>query len=750
MPLAQGTRIGPYEIITALGAGGMGEVYRARDARLSRDVAVKVLPERFAADPDRLQRFEREARAAAALSHPNILAVYDVGAVGAISYVVTELLEGDTLRAHVMRGPLPQDQAIHVAMDLASGLSAAHARGILHRDLKPDNVFVTRDGQTKILDFGLAKVADVTESATVTRGTDPGIVLGTLGYMAPEQIRGTTVDARADIFSLGVTLYECLTGRRPFKGDSDADTLAAILEREPRSLSECGIDAPAALIRIVNRCLHKNPFARFQTASDLKFALESVREATYVPSRRAPGKSIAVLPFVNKSTTSDQEYFSDGLAEELINALAHLPELRVASRSAAFRFRGDDQDVRQVGRQLGVDTVLEGSVRRAGTRLRVTAQLIDVADGYHLWSERYDREFADVFAIQDEITQSIVQTLEPKLLGHRQPIRRRHSENLEAFELCLKGRHFWYQRTESSMRAGINCFTKAVELDPRYALAHAGLADSFSVMRPWGYVSAQEARERTEAAARKAIELEPMLAEAHFSMALYRYWLTDDWPEAQQHFERALELDSRSSTMLAQYADFLALRHRFDDAVRCVNEALAIDPFSPLACGLGALAMYKCRRFDTAVELAERALELHSDFALGLYALGVVHGQMGQYEKSIEALGRLLSITSRASVVIGMLGYAYAQAGRVPDAQLLLDELLDRSVRQYVDPIGVLLIYVGLEDLDAVERQLELILEVHAAFPNVEHLLAGRLDRLAAEPRFRELFRRLRLTPRSL
>ena len=749
MPLAQGTRIGPYEIVSELGAGGMGEVYRAHDVRLDRDVAVKVLPERFSADRERLTRFEQEARAAAALSHPNILAVYDVGTSGHISYVVTELLEGETLRDSLRRGRLAQDRAVRIATEILSGLSVAHERGIVHRDLKPDNIFLTRSGQTKILDFGIAKVAhaQVPEPDAAT-GTIPGIILGTIGYMSPEQVRGVATDARADIFSVGAVLYECLTGRRAFKDDSDVGTLSAILEKDPLPLGSCGVDAPPALIRIVNRCLQKDPVARFQTASDFKFALESLGEPGYAPRPTAPEKSIAVLPFVNVSGASDQEYFSDGLAEEVINALAHLPELRVASRSSAFRFRGNDKDVRDIGRQLSVDTVLEGSVRRAGNRLRVTVQLINVSDGFHLWSERYDRELADVFAIQDEITQSIVETLEPKLLGRGQPVKRRHSESVEAFELCLRGRHFWYQRTESSLRAGINCFTKAVELDPTYASAHAGLADSFSIMRPWGYVSAEEARERTETAARRALELEPMLAEAHFSMALYRFWLTDDWPDAEPHFERAIELNPRSSMMLVYFADFLSLRHRFDDAVPYLERALDIDRLSPFTCGLGALALFQCRRYDAAVDLAERALSLHPEFALGLYALGVVEGQLGRYDRSIDAFSRLLAVTSRASVVIGMLGYGYALAGRTHEAQLLLDELRDRAVRQYVDPIGALLVYVGLGDLDSVERLLKLTIDLHAAFPNVEQLLGEKLDRLATESRFRDLFRQLRLAQR--
>src|SRR5262245_17237858 len=402
MALKSGTRLGPYEVMEAIGAGSMGEVYRARDTRLGREIAVKVLPEAISQDRDRLRRFEHEARAAAALSHPNVLVVYDVGSHDGAPYVVMELLEGETLAARLKRSRLPVEKAVEITVQVASGLSATHIRGVIHRDLKPSNIFLTRDGHAKILDFGIAKTTlpGALNPEAETRITESGLVIGTIGYMSPEQVRGTAADARSDIFSLGAILYEMLVGQRAFVGRSGADTLCAIIEGEPPALASLGVNAPPALVRILSRCRRNAPVQRFQSAADLRFALEAATgtgEGASAPRE----KSIAVLPFANMSATSDQEYFSDGLAEELINALAQLSGLRVVSRSSSFRFRGRDLDVREIGQQLNVDTILEGSVRRAGNRLRVTVQLISVVDGYHLWSERYDRELSDVFVIQD-------------------------------------------------------------------------------------------------------------------------------------------------------------------------------------------------------------------------------------------------------------------------------------------------------------------------------------------------------------
>jgi serine/threonine protein kinase len=446
MALNIGTRLGPYEILGAIGAGGMGEVYRARDPRLGRDVAIKIISESANAhDPstgsgssrarsrdEGLRRFEQEARAVAALSHPNVLSIFDLGA-GDVPFLVTELLHGETLRVLVERGPLPAERTIDLALQLVAGLAAAHARGIVHRDLKPDNVFITSDGHLKILDFGLARHAAHVrdnERSTIGPQTVPGTVLGTIGYMAPEQVRGLAVDHRADIFACGAILFEMLTGQRAFHGASPADTMSAVLNDPPSALV-FGSEIPAPLARIVRRCLEKDASARFQSARDMGAALESASDVR-AASLNAQQTSIVVLPFANLSADADNRYFSKGLAEDLVNALTRVSGLRVASRTSSLRFRRRHADVQQIGRNLGAAVILEGSVRRFGTRLRVTVQLTNTADGYLIWSQRYDREMADVFDIQDEIVESIVNALAPALMPDANPAVRRSAGNRAA------------------------------------------------------------------------------------------------------------------------------------------------------------------------------------------------------------------------------------------------------------------------------------------------------------------------------
>src|SRR5688572_28483278 len=445
MPLTPGTRLGPYVVVAPLGAGGMGEVYRARDPRLGREVAIKVLPAAVAGDASRLERFATEARAAAALNHPNILSVHDVSATGT-PFVVFELLEGETLRERAA-GELSPRQAVDYACQIARGLAAAHDKGVTHRDLKPDNVFVTRDGQVKILDFGLARlaeapVASMLSAAPTREQTSPGTVLGTTGYMAPEQVRGLPADHRADIFALGVLLYEMLTGQRAFQRHSTAETQAAVLRDDPPPAPPGRPLAPA-LDRLVRRCLAKQPEDRFQSARDLVFALEAVgsgSDPAAIPAE-ALVPSIAVLPFVDMSPGRDQDYFCEGLADELINALTRLQGVRVTSRTSSFQFRGTAVDVRTIGERLRVRTVLEGSVRKAGDRLRIMVQLVNAEGGYHLWSERYDRELKDVFEIQDEIAQSVARALSVVLSEKElDALQRRPTSSLEAYDFYLKGR----------------------------------------------------------------------------------------------------------------------------------------------------------------------------------------------------------------------------------------------------------------------------------------------------------------------
>jgi serine/threonine-protein kinase len=727
----------------------MGEVYRARDPRLGRDVAIKVLPADVAADPLRVSRFAQEARSVAALSHPNVLAIFDVSS-GSPPFLVTELLEGETLRARIARGRMSPSDAVDVVLALAAGLAAAHGRGIIHRDLKPDNVFLTRDALVKILDFGLAKemaIAGAPLDFDVTRSpsTLDGTVVGTVGYMAAEQLRGQIVDPRTDIFAVGAVLYEMVTGERAFKGDSLADTMSAVLREAAPDLSiRSGM--PPALARIVTRCLDKDPDRRFQSARDLTFALEPLSSRyTASSAPRQQTKSIAVLPFANMSGDPENEYFSDGLAEELINALARLDGLRVAARTSAFQFRGRNADVREIGRQLSVDHVLEGSVRRAGNRLRITAQLINVHDGYHVWSERYDREMSDVFDIQDEITAAIVKTIAPTLVGGDEPAARRHTHNVQAYELYLRGHHFWYMRTPQSIQMAIGCYERAIALDADYALAHAGLAESYSMMALYGFLPPLQCRSKAEAAARRAMALGSDLADVHFAMALYQFWASDEWLDAWREMGKALAIQPEAGGVQAYYAACLVAAGRYDDARAAALKATADDTLSPFAHAVASAVFYLSGRFDDAVRAGDRALALHPEFALALYLSGFALCQLGQFERAIERHERLVALSHRNPIYIGLLGHALGLAGRRSDALALAEELTQRRASEYVVPSAWLLLWAGLGDRD---RMYDALVDCVGEGVNGMAILLWlypHLPSLAEEPRFAEMFSRVNL-----
>ncbi len=556
MSVAPGSRLGPYEVLAPLGAGGMGEVYRARDGRLGREVAIKVLPAELAGDAERLERFEREARAAAALNHPNILAVHDLGTHEGAPFLVCELLEGETLRDRLRAGRPAPAAALGWALQLARGIAAAHARGVVHRDLKPENLFLTRDGHLKILDFGLAKVsapATVAATAPTVAGTLAGTLLGTAGYMAPEQARGLPADARSDIFAFGAVVYELLAGESAFQRETAADTLAAVLREEPRELAATPLGLPPEVVRLVRRCLAKRPEDRYQSAADLAFDLETLAAAPRAAPEAAATASVAVLPFSDLSPGRDQEYFCDGVAEEILNALCCVAGLRVAARTSSFQFRHVALDVRAIGQRLGVTHVLEGSVRKAGDRLRVTVQLVEVDGGYHLWSERYDRGLADVFEIQDEIAQKVALALRGVLSeALRRGQRQAATRNVEAYDYYLRGRQFFYQARRRGMEYARQMFERALALDPGYALAWAGLADCSSWLAPWWGNDPEEIR-RGEEASRRAVELAPGLAETHASRG-QSLVLARRFAEAEEEFQTALRLQPGLFEALYFYA----------------------------------------------------------------------------------------------------------------------------------------------------------------------------------------------------
>jgi len=559
-----GRELGRYQMLSLLGAGGMGEVYRAKDTRLGREVAVKILPPHLADDPEALSRFEREARAVAALSHPNILAIHDFGTEHGVSYAVMELLEGETLGARLKRSALEWREAVEIGIAVTEGLQAAHAKGIIHRDLKPENIFLTTEGRVKILDFGIARVkrqvsVEAPSWSTVAETTQPGTVRGTVVYMSPEQVRGEVVEAPSDLFSFGSVCYEMLTGEQLFARESTAETMAAILRDDPPALAGSGRAIPEELERLIRDCLEKGQAERYQTARELLTDLKQLKQRlelqadsasvmsgrTARPSRRPrSGKainSLAVLPLANASADAQAEYLSDGITESLINSLSHLPQLRVMARSTVFRYKGQAVDPQEVGRQLQVQAVLLGRVLPLGDQLVIKTELVDVADGSQLWGEQYHRRLSDIFAVQEEIAQEISEKLRLKLRGEEQRrLTKRYTENTEAYRHYLKGRYHWNKRTEEGMRKGIEYFRQALEEDPTYALAYAGLADCYQSLSNYNFLSPKEAMPRARAAIMKALEIDETLAEAHTSLAYLRTMYDWDWLGARRNLSAPL------------------------------------------------------------------------------------------------------------------------------------------------------------------------------------------------------------------
>jgi serine/threonine protein kinase len=715
MSLSAGDRLGAFEIGAEIGAGGMGIVYRATDTRLHRQVALKVLPAALVADPDRLARFQREAQTLASLDHPNVVTIYAVDEVEGVRFLVMELVQGRSLDQLVADGPLTLAAFFETVIPLIDAVAAAHSRGITHRDLKPANVMVA-DSKVKVLDFGLAKLADAgsdLDGADTRMVTRQGLVVGTLPYMSPEQVEAGTVDRRSDIFSLGIMMYELLTGERPFRGDSGAALISAILRDTPALTSDLRPQVPRSVARAIQRCLEKAPARRYQSADDLLRELRAAETAHRSGAASAfqepapPDKTIAVLPFVNMSADPDNEFFSDGISEEIISALAQIPDLHVTARTSSFAFKGKNLDLRQVGETLNVQTVLEGSVRRAGKRIRITAQLINVADGYQFWSERYDREMEDVFEIQDEIARTIADRLKVTLKRDGDaPLVKAATDNVEAYELYLRGRHYWHLRSPSTLRVAIQCFEQTIGLDPDYALAHAGLADCYGILRVYGWVSARDSRPQAHAAASRAMSLAPTLWETNFSQAFYTFYFERAWREAEPQFQKAIAINPRSALAQVYYGLFLATDQRTDETIARLTLSLELDPLSPFIHGLTTVGYYMVGRFDDAERAGARALELQPDYLLGLWLRGVAASALGRHDAALEALARAVEL-SRAPIFVSVLGSALARAGRRDEARRLLVELEDRSARgEYVPAFASLAIYTGLGDVPAMRRTL--------------------------------------------
>jgi serine/threonine protein kinase len=822
-----GTQIGPYTVVSLIGQGGMGTVYRARDSRLNRDVALKVLTKDFAEDAARLKRFEQEAQALASLNHPNVLSIYDVGNHEGTPYLVSELLRGQSLRdvlGHRESTALPPRKAMEYGQQIAEGLAAAHAKGVIHRDLKPENIFVTQDGRVKVLDFGVAKLRNNSGQERPKAGspgghtirigdndivdaTAPGMIIGTPAYMSPEQVCGDPVDERSDIFSFGCVLYEMLSGRPVFKRGTAAETLAAVLKEEPAELTSVSANPPTALNRIVSRCLEKNRTQRFQTASDLRFALESASESLgasrkgSIPDARTDGnagaaqgkrlrlvaglglltaccicltlilkrhqesgafpdsttsqrqpvepvkptQSVAVLPFVNMSADKDNDYLSDGITEELLNSLTKVRGLRVPGRGSCFAFKGKSgEDVLKViGEKLRVNAVLEGSVRKAGDRLRIAAQLVNVSDGFELWSDEYDRDLTNIFAIQSDIAERVASALKVQLgIGEAKALAKKPTQDTEAYRLYLLGRYHFAKVTQAGWSNSALYFNQAIQVDPKFALAYCGLADDYGF---WGGFTMQgkQAWAKEKELAQHALELDPDLADAHLSLGI-ALASAFDWLGGEREMKRALELNPQLVLGLDQYAWLLALTGRLSDAVVEAKKAIELEPLSPLMKGDLALWYEFSRDYDDAITQARDALELdrgyafaHTPLAFGMLWKGNIAGAISEFEEQ----QRIDNLPTTEAFV----GYAYARSGNQAKAEAVLGNLEAEAARGRFVPAGAYAnIYLGLGEkakaLDWLEKAYEEQDQI-CWYLKVDPIF----DVVRNEPRFQALLRKLRL-----
>jgi serine/threonine protein kinase/tetratricopeptide (TPR) repeat protein len=746
MALSPGTRLGPYEILAPLGAGGMGEVYRARDPRLGREIALKVLPADAARDPARRERFQREAKAVAALKHPNIVTIHSIEEADGVHFITMELIDGTPLSDAIPPDGLPLARFLEIAIPLADAVKSAHAKGVVHRDLKPANVMIDDQGRIKVLDFGLAKLSMPSEpsragestASTAAPLTRAGALLGTFAYMSPEQIAGGAVDGRSDIFSLGTIFHEFLTGARPFRGDHPAAILYSIVNSEPPRLTA----RLGAVGDLVHRCLRKSPGERFASAEELHEALRNLPRAPDPGSLPAPRpasreKSIAVLPFSNVSADPENEYFADGMTEEIIAALSRVASLRVAARTSSFSFKNKNPHIKEVAAALSVGSVLEGSVRRSGKRVRITAQLVNVADGYQLWSERYDRELTDIFELQDEIAGEIARRLQVSLVGA--PARERRTKNLEAYDLYLKGRFHWEQRGDGLRRA-LECFESAIALDPGFALAHAGAADARTALTIWGLTRSADELPRAKKEAALAVQLDPLLAEAHSALAQVLVLWDRDWTGAEAGFRRAIELDPRFMPARYWYGAYVLYYAfgRTDEAVDEMHRALEIDPLSLVTQWNLSFVLYSAGRTDRIVAEVGDVVARAPESLFSHIMAGWGHLAAGEHERATEMMRYAVDRWSRNHWALAWYAEALIAGGRVEEAKAIHEEMIERSRREFVPNFSLAAVPAMLGDAD---RAIE-FLRAAASDREWNTVLLARwpwFDRIRSDPRFAAL-----------
>jgi eukaryotic-like serine/threonine-protein kinase len=793
-PSLVGRQVGPYKIHSLLGVGGMGEVYLAQDPRLDRDIALKILPTELASNPARIQRFIREARATSGLKHPNVATIYEIGKSDEFHFIAMEYVEGQTLAAKISGRPLPIAEIVDIGIQVADALDEAHRKGITHRDIKPANLMLTSREQVKILDFGLAKVVrpegqPIGSDISTVMKTETGVVMGTVQYMSPEQVLGKEVDHRTDIFSLGVVLYEMTTGRLPFTGTSSSETMDRVVHGQPEAIARFNYDVPAELERIIRKCLEKDGDTRYQSARELLIDLRNLKRdsdlggPTVEKVAAQPASefrlmafaaigvalltligvgvyqlgwgsqamdSLAVLPFLNESADPNMEYLSDGITESLISSLSQLPNLRVKARSIVFQYKGKDLDPQKVGRDLRVQAAVTGRVQQRGDTLIIAVEMVDVEKGSQLWGGQYSRKLADIFAIQEEISKEISEKLRLRLTGEEQKrLTRRYTENPEAYQAYLKGRYFWNKRTEEAFRKGIEYFQQAIEHDPSYALAYAGLADSYNLLGLNVYqgLPPKEAYPRAKAAAMKAIDLDDSLAEPHTSIAWVKFRFDWDWPGAEREFNRAIELNPRYPTAHHWYAYYLTTMGRRDESRAAILRSQELDPLSLIINATVAHVFYYAREYDRAIEQLRKTIEIDSNFGHAHRLLGEAYRQKVMFEDAIVEMQKAVTLSGTGRVYyLGQLGNVYAVSGKRNEALRIIDELMELSQRRYVSPSSFAIVYIGLGDKDQAFAWLEKAYEERSTFLT-EFKVEPMFDSLRSDPRFQDLLRRVNLPP---
>jgi len=751
--LTRGTTFaGRYEIIEELGKGGMGRVYRVEDTKLNQEVGLKLIKPEIAKDKKTIERFRNELKLARNIRHKNVCGMYDLGETEGAHFITMEYIRGEDLKRFIHRsGQLAVGTAVRIAKQVCEGLSEAHKLGVVHRDLKSNNIMIDKEGDARIMDFGIARSLEAKEM------TGAGMIIGTPEYMSPEQVEGKETDQRSDIYSFGVILFEMATGEVPFRGETPFVIGIKHKTERPTAPQEINPRVPPDLSRLILKCIEKDKVKRWQTVEQILTELSRIERSVTTTKKIIPEEelettmtgemewqnSIAVLPFADLSPQKDQEYFCFGLAETLINALSNIKDLRVVARTSAFSFKGKDVDIREIGKKLNVNTILEGSIQKADKRIRITAQLINVADGYHIWSDRYDRELDDIFAIQDEIGLAIVENLKGKLLVREKgKLLKRHTDNLEAYTLYLKGLYFWNKRTAEGMRKGMECFQQAIETDPIYALAYSGLADSYGLLGFWCFLPPKDSFPKAKALAEKALEIDENLAEAHASLAWVKFSYDWDWASAESEFKKAIKLNPGYATAHNWFGCYLTAMGRYDEAHKEMKRAHELDPLSLMINNNIGLIYYHQRHYEKTIEQTKKTIEMDQTFSQAHYQIARAYYMKGMYKEAIAAGQKAYELGLPWGSIV--LGWACVLSGKKDKTEELLHELEEVSKKRYVPLSSFGWLYLGLGNLDRFFELYEKAYEERD--PTLPWFkVMPECDVVRSDPRFTELLKKMNM-----